>query len=257
MKTRELKIWKRDPDASRWEEISFFGFFLRYPNVTLSAHPPALPEDSRKAMGEFLRYGEELRILEDDLTECINEFQQAHEGTYHDPKYLELKKFAVLYHVDNFYVRVHKCVEDIYRTLALVVDLDPTKRPRAGELPFRGQVRSALTKRKLTAIVQSLRAFEEDEWLKRAVDARNLFVHQYREEPEWPMLHPTDRFWEPEDPLARDVRRIEQETDLDRYAARKADELSKTLRTIRRFRDQLYEILRAALPDRKQGLHMK
>jgi hypothetical protein len=204
-----------------------------------------------------LRYGEELRILEHDLTECINEFQLAHETIYHDPENLELRKFAVVYHVDNFYVRVHKLVEDIYRTLALVVGLDPTRRAPQGELSFRERVRRGLHKRRLTAISESLRAFEEDKWVKRAVDARNLFVHQYREEPEWPMLHPSERFREPDDSLARDLRRIEQGTDLDRYAARKADELSKTLRAIRRFRDHLLQVLCDALPDRKQRLPTK
>ena len=257
MKTVQLKIWKRDPDASRWQLIAIFGFLLRYPNVSFSAGSPTVPDGTRKALGEFKRYGEELRILEDDLTECVNEFQQAYERLYQDPENLELKKFAVVYHLDNFYVRVHKYVEIIYRILALVVGLDPTRRQRPGELPFRERVRNGLGMRQFTVVSESLRKLEDDKWIKGAVDARNLFVHQYREEPEWPMLHPGDRFSEPEDPLARDVRRIEQGTDLDRYAARKTDELLKTMRAIRRFRDKLYNILHEALLDRTQGVPIK
>jgi hypothetical protein len=253
MKPVQLKTWKRDPDASRWILISIFGFLLRYPNVSLTAESPASPKGPKKALAEFGRYGAELRILEDDLTECVNEFQQAYERLYQDPENLELKKFAVVYHLDNFYVRVHKYVENIYRTLALVVGLDPTRRQRPGELPFRERVRNGLGMRQLAVVSESLRGFEDDKWLKGAVDARNLFVHQYREEPEWPMLHPSDRFLEPEDSLARDLRRIEQGTDLDRYAARKTDELLKTMRAIRRFRDKLYDVLHEALLDRNKG----
>ncbi len=113
MKKEIFTIWKRDPDASLWQAISLFGFWLRYPNAHSpeGLNPLAVPKGLKEAEEGFLRYGAELRILEHDLTECVNEFQQGHETPYHDPEHLNLKKFAVDYHVDNLHVRVHDVVE--------------------------------------------------------------------------------------------------------------------------------------------------
>lgn len=65
------------------------------------------------------------------------------------------------------------------------------------------------------------------------------------------MLGPEDRIREPleqevlkeEDPLAWEVRRMEQASDLDRYAAGMADELSQTLEQIRVLRQELFRVL--------------
>ena len=170
----------------------------------------------------------------------------AYEHYYAGASLLRLKKFAVVYHVDNFYVRVHKLIENVYRLLGQLVDLDPRRAPAPGEPSFRKQVRDGLDEQRLQPVTKTLRTFEENEWIKKAVRARNLFVHQYREEPEWPMLGPGARLEEPaesEDPFASEVRRIDQATDLDRYAARKADELSRTLEPIRVFREQIFHVL--------------
>lgn len=161
---------------------------------------------------------------------------------YSNPDDLELKKFAVVYHVDNFNVRVHKLVENIYRLLGLMVDVDPTRRPAPGDPSLRESVRSGLRERKLQRIVKLLGSFEGNRWVQEAVKARNLFVHQYREEHRWSRVFPRDRFREPEDPMTRAIRRIDQATDLDRYAARKIADLSKTLEAVRAFRDELFQI---------------
>ena len=243
MRQIEVRVIPRDADANRWYWISLFGFILRHRDAIIAGGPSMPARDTDEALEGFKRYGYELEILEHDLTWCINEFTFTSDILYARPGDLELKKFAVVYHADNFYVRVHKLIENIYRLLGQVVGLDPKRRPSAGDPSLRDQVRSALAKRKLQGIIQILRSFEENRWIQRAVEARNLFVHHYREEPEWPMLTPSRRFREPEDPMARDLRRIDQATDLDRYALRKAAGLSRTLREIRRFRDRLFDFL--------------
>jgi hypothetical protein len=76
------------------------------------------------------------------------------------------------------------------------------------------------------------------------VEARNLFVHHYREEPKWTMLHPGKRLREAMagDTVAEQIRRLTESGDLDRYADRKADELERTLTVIQHFRDRLDEV---------------
>jgi hypothetical protein len=248
MKRSAIKLSVRDEGAVRWRVASLLCFWLRYPH----AYPTVMgaPEP---ALTSFLRYGDELRVLEHDLTECINEFRLAHEVLYHGPEMLELKKFAVVYHVDNFYVRIHKFVENVYGLLGQGVGLEPSRRLAPEEPPYRKQVRAALARRKLPAVLQCLREFEENTSIKRAVEARHLFVHRFREEPELPFLGPRDRFAASidEDPLAQEIRCLYQASDLDRYARRKVRELSETLKAARDFRDRLFEVLDNATGGRR------
>ncbi len=173
------------------------------------------------------------------------------------PKLLELKKFAVVYHVDNFNIRVHKLVENAYGLLAQVAGLDADEASGQKELPFKRLVREGLVKRKFDSVTDCLRRFQGNRWVKEAVEARHLFVHRYREEPKWPMLQSSRRFREPEDPMAREIRRIDQATDLDRYAARKVAHLSRTLNVIRQFRDELLGIFQLAFTRLASGTRTK
>jgi hypothetical protein len=59
------------------------------------------------------------------------------------------------------------------------------------------------------------------------------------------MLSARDRFYESigghEDPLAEQIRQIDQSTDLDRYAEQKANDLLEALSVIRDLRERLHE----------------
>lgn len=240
-----------DPDAMGWIGVSLFAFWLRHPEVYGYAVPATIPEHLVGEFRSFTRYGFELATLEDDLTDCIGEFRMACERYDEEPSLLRLKKFAVVYHVDNFYVRVHNLIENVYRLLGVLVDLEPGRVPVPGESSFRNQVRDRLNDRRLEPIMRVLDSFRKTELIKKAARARNLFVHQFREEQEWPMLGAEARLIEPleqevlkrEDPLAWEVRRIEQASDLDRYAARMVDELSRTLEPIRMLRHEFIQVL--------------
>lgn len=235
-----------EPEARRWFEVAVFGFWLGYPKALNADSTAGRPEGLETEADSFRRLGNELYALEYDLVQCLNEFTTAYEVLYRDPEHLGLKKFAVVYHTDNFHVRVHKLRETVYRLLALVVGLDHTRRPAPGDLSHqREQVRNGLHRQQLRVIAEALRAFESNRWIKQAVEARNLFVHKFRNEPEWPMLGPAARLHEFEadpDDLAEEIRRLTESDDLDRYAERKAEDLLQTLETIRTFRDSLYEV---------------
>lgn len=242
MKVVRFKLLSKDPEAVNWLAISVYALALRYPKKT--ATEPRTPSTSLdEALPLFLRYGHELGVLEDDLTESINELMMAYNHYYGNR--LELKKFTVVYHVDNFYVRVHKLIENTYRLLALMVGLDHERKPAPGEPPFRKQVKEQIAQHRLRGILETVASFEKDKWIRRAREARNLFVHRFRPE-RWRMLGPQARFCEPddsEDPMAKTIREIDQSTDLDRFASRKIDELSQTLGVIRVFRDRAHRVL--------------
>ena len=195
----------------------------------------------------FRRLGQELHVLECDLAECLNEFKQAYQVLYRQAESLTLKKFSIVYHTDNFYVRAHKLIEDVYALLALAVGIDPKKRTGPGEPSRRKQVRQALDAQKR----ELLRGLERDRLIRGAVEARNMFVHLYRDEPRagsdpewrWAMLAPVSRLRDFEgDPneMGAELRRIAEPPHLDDYADRKTRELLETLQTIKAFRDRLY-----------------
>ena len=233
----ELHVVAPDAGSIRWVEISRIGFWLRH-RQALDAGKDR-PEGLEDQLHGFERLGNELAILEYDLTQCINEFLLSCELLYHEPDDLALKKFSVVYHCDNFYVRVQKLIDNVYGLLLLVVGVDP--RRKVGIKETKEQVIRGLPRWRLALIAEALRGFERDEDIKQAVEARNLFVHHYREEPKWTMLHPGKRLHEvmAGDSVAEQVRRLSESGDLDRYAARKTDELGRTLTVIRHFRDRL------------------
>lgn len=231
---------KRQDEANLWPSIALYGLWLRHPRE-LSSHFPRVSPGLSAALDEFLRYGFELEILEHDLTECVNEFATTCERLYAEPEHVELKKFSSVYHVDNFHVRLHKLVENVRALLGLAAGLDPEKRLSGGR-PFRAIVHEALARHGLADVVELLRAFERDPLVAAAVDARHRFVHRYREEPAWPMLHPKRRYRTSDDPIADAVRTLEG-ANLDRYVAKKIEEFTKILKRLRSFRDRLFPIL--------------
>lgn len=243
MKEYSVSIVSPDPEADSWHILAVFGFWLRHPEA-LKATPPNVPQDLVGEQGAFQRLGWELSILELDLAYCIHELYTAFEALYADPDILFRKKFAVVYHIDNFYVRVHKLMDNTYLLAEKVAGFNWESRRE--DRPTRKQVKDALRLRKLSSVSRALETFEKNKWIRQAMEARNLFVHLYRDEPNWRiLLSPMDRFYESvggyEDPEAERIRQITESPDLDRYAKLKAKEFLRTLSVIRKFRDQLRE----------------
>jgi len=131
-----------DPEADRWYKLAVFGFWLRHPEA-LEAMPPNLPEGLAGKQASFRRLGWELALLESDLAYCVHELYTAFEALYADPHVLFRKKFAVVYHIDNFYVRVQKLIDNLYRLAAMVANIEP--KPR--DANFRTQLKNALRAR--------------------------------------------------------------------------------------------------------------
>ena len=131
-----------DPEADRWYKLAVFGFWLRHPEA-LEAMPPNLPEGLAGKQASFRRLGWELALLESDLAYCVHELYTAFEALYADPHVLFRKKFAVVYHIDNFYVRVQKLIDNLYRLAAMVANIEP--KPR--DANFRTQLINALRAR--------------------------------------------------------------------------------------------------------------
>lgn len=241
MKEYSVSIVSPDPEADSWHMLAVFGFWLRHPEA-LKATPPNVPQDLVGEQGAFQRLGWELTILELDLAYCIHELYTAFEALYADPDVLFRKKFAVVYHIDNFYVRVHKFMDNTYLLAEKVAGFNWESRRE--DRPTRKQVKDALRLRKLSSVSRALETFEKNKWIRQAMEARNLFVHLYRDEPNWRiLLSPEGRFYESiggyEDLEAERICQITESPELDRYAELKAEKLLQTLSVIREFRDQL------------------
>jgi hypothetical protein len=232
----------RQPEAHRWEEVSFYAFLLGHlPDVAEARLP--LPDLLESKRARFERLGEELWILEWDLAGTLNEFKIGYQLAGN----LNAKKFSIVYHTDNFNMRVYKLMEDVEALLALIGGRDPRRAPRKGEPSRREFVEALLGEQGLASILRLLRGFRERPSVKAAIEDRNRFVHSYRDEPDhewrWKMLAPAARLRDyhgTTDQLAQELKRLTEPALVDDYADAKADVLLDTLRDIQEFRDQFY-----------------
>lgn len=237
----------RQAEAERWLDISEFAFFLCHAE---ELNPrPFSKDDSRAEFQRFRRIGQELHILEWDLTECLNEFKLSYEVNYR-AEHLALKKFSIVYHTDNFNIRIHKVNENVESVLALLGRIDPKRRSRKGEPSRRERVEQALERHNRRAILDLIRQFRERPPIKHAIEERNAFVHIYRDEPErdWRggMLSPAARIGDharAQDRFETELRHIVDHPHLDDYADARADELFSALQDVRQLRDDLYFVL--------------
>jgi hypothetical protein len=244
----------RQPEAHRWQELSFYAFLLgRLPAVAEVWFP--LPDSLESERARFERVGDELWVLEWDLAGTLNEFKTG----YQLAENLNAKKFSIVYHTDNFNMRVYKLMEDVEALIALVGGRDPRRASRKGEPSRRDFVEALLKEHGLASILHVLRRFRERPLIKAAIEDRNRFVHSYRDEPDhewrWKMLVPAARLrdhGDTADQLAKELKRLAEPALVDDYADAKADVLLDTLREIQEFRDHLYGNALAELAARVQ-----
>ena len=242
----------RQPEAHRWQEVSSYAFLLAHLPAVAEAWFP-LPDLLESKRASFERVGEELWILEWDLAGALNEFKSG----YQLAENLNAKKFSIVYHTDNFNMRVYKLMEDVEALLALVGGRDPRRAPRKSGPSRREFVEALLGEQGLPSILRLLRGFRERPLVKAAIEDRNRFVHSYRDEPDhewrWKMLVPAARLRDYDgttDHLAQELKRLAEPALVDDYADAKADVLLHTLTDIQEFRDQFYGNVLAELAAR-------
>jgi hypothetical protein len=250
--TKAWAVVLRQPEGHRWQELSFYVFRLGHLEAVAATWFPLFDAlESERA--RFERVGEELWILEWDLAGCLNEFKTG----YQLAENLNAKKFSIVYHTDNFNMRVYKVIEDVEALLALLGGRDPKRAPRKGEPSRRAFVEALLKDKGLASILDLVRHSRERPLIKAAIEDRNLFVHSYRDEPDpewrWRMFVPAARLREYDnriDQVAEELRHMVEPTLVDDYADAKADALLETLREIQAFRDDLYGNVLAELAAR-------
>jgi hypothetical protein len=251
----------RQEEAGRWLKLSQYAFLLRHFETVAANQLPVrevftqLPDAPRRELTEFIRFGQELYILEWDLTECLNEFKTGYQLAAN----LTLKKFSVVYHTDNFNARVYKLIENVEALLALLGGIDPELRPGKGEPTRRESMEKSLKEEGRHSILKLIRRFRERDSIKGAVEVRNRFVHLYRRDgPDWrwSLFVPATRIREYEtasDPFAVELQRIVEPPHVDDYADAQADRLLEALREVQQCRDDLYGALLAHLAVRVTG----
>ena len=153
------------------------------------------------------------------------------------------KKFSIVYHTDNFLVRVHKFRENVYRLLALALGLDHSVTPKKFDSPREEQVVRACERRRLHSIARCITDFDHNPAVIAAIRERHLFVHQFREDLKRPELGAQNRARDFEDPVAAEVSALTDVPAIDRHADRRADELFRVLNAVRDFRNTLYDAI--------------
>src|SRR5438128_9725047 len=133
-------------EVETWHGMSFYAFLLRW-SEAFKTDVSMWSQGLKSKRDSFIRFGVELDVLELDLKLTVDELRTAYQVLYEAPEHLARKKFAVVYHTDNFYVRTHKLLENV---LALSVGLDLDAKPTPGMPSRRENLRNALAFRRLT-----------------------------------------------------------------------------------------------------------
>src|SRR5882724_1882551 len=95
-----------------WQEVSAYAFLVRW-REAFKTQAFMWPQQLKERREFFIRLGVELDVLELDLGLTIDELGMSYQLHYGEPEALARKKFAVVYHTDNFYVRIHKLLENV------------------------------------------------------------------------------------------------------------------------------------------------
>ena len=229
MDTRPSDYIQIQDELVRWDDVALCCFYLCHPDM-LGISFKEVREGHREELKGFLRWGNELDILEYDLTQCVNEFILSSRHMYREQGELNVRKFVILYHVDNFNVRVHKLVDNIQKLVALTEE-----GPGAISSARLGPVRRVLNEFKMRIVIHA------------ALQARCQFVHDYREQPagkDWGLFAPEARLSEifgADDPDTEAIRLQTDGTAIDRFANDRIEQLKRAMEEIRGLR---YSLLR-------------
>lgn len=161
--------------VERWQATASYAFLVRWPGA-FKQKVQGWSDELKANLGTFQRLGLELEVLELDLALTVDELRTAYEVLYAAPEHLARKKFAVVYHTDNFYVRTRKLTENVRGLLAWSAGLDLDTKPVTGSAPRRQLLSTALTRRGLMALDTTLRTFEADSYARQPRHATSLFI---------------------------------------------------------------------------------
>jgi len=153
--THDAEYIQHTEEVDNWVNLALVSYCLRNPGFADS------PGIDSQGFAPFLRWGQELDILEYDLAQCGNEFILSSRSFYREASELNVRKFVILYHVDNFNVRLSKLVDNIHGLVGLT-----EKGADLTVYQTLGEVRRRLDEFKLAALVRS------------ALRDRNRFVHE-------------------------------------------------------------------------------
>ncbi len=218
----------------RWRDVSLCLFFLSHLNLSQTALREVFESNRENILG-FLRWGLELDILEYDLIQCVNEFILSSRHFYREKGELDIRKFVVLYHVDNFNVRVGKLVDNVRKLIALPEEL------------------GCISSSQLGLVRRVFSEFTSRRPIHTALQDRNQFVHNYREFPmgkEWPLFAPNVRLDETlgaDDPDGEAVRWLTDGTAIDTFAMGKVEQLRGALGEIFQLRYSLFRCIGAKI----------
>jgi hypothetical protein len=198
----------------------------------------------------FLEYSRELDCLHEDFDFILFELQRAIEDLYVEPEDFDLKRLALTYHEDNFYVRVHAYREKVFILIASAFGLDLDIESR--NLEFNKKVLQKLQELKLGRIEALISDFIDDQVIRDALKRRRLFVHKLSTR-DWAMLEAASRIRDQlvqileleTDESIKAIEELDKSTDLDRLYSKKQEELGRICGRLTAFRDGIISALHA------------
>lgn len=221
-------------DLSKEVWILLFGNEAWDRQSGVRAHWRKLDKADQEAV---VAYCEELDCLHDDLRFILEEMDQSVGTLYAD--HLELKRLALVYHIDNFYFRIHAYREKLFRLVNHFLSLRVNDGGR-----FNQRIIGALRGRGLHALMQLLRRFDRDRVLREAIDLRHLLVHAIARR-EWPTVT-TGRRLDDRMLAKSEIYVLDRVTDLDRLYETRQRRLGRILSRLEQFRADVVAALRAA-----------
>lgn len=198
-----------------------------------------LDEDDRTAV---VRYCEELDCLHEDLDFILFELDGSVRFFYQDK--LDLKRLALIYHADNFYLRVHAYREKAFKLINHYLGLkihDENQDSKFNEI-----VLAEVHRRGHKEVEELLRNLCREGLFREAFRRRNHFVHRLAER-DWPMLAAGRRISD-HAVSPSEVEEIDRVTNLDVLHMKKQEELGLICKRLARFRDDLVSALRSMEP---------
>ncbi len=221
-------------DLPKEVEILLFGNEASGSASGLRAHWSKLDKTDREAV---VAYCEELDCLHDDLQFILEEMDQSIRILY--AEHLNLKRLALVYHIDNFYFRIHTYREKVFRLVNHFCSLGLD----AGGA-FNRRVMVALRSRGLKSLMRVLSWFDRGRMLADAIDLRHLLVHAIARR-EWPTMR-TGRRLDDRMLAKGEIYVLDRVTDLDRLYESRQRKLGRIYSRLERFRTDVVAALKAA-----------
>jgi hypothetical protein len=187
----------------------------------------------------LVSYCLELDAIHEDLDFLLYEMDMA--VRFLHAELLDDKRMALVYHSDNFYLRIHAYWEKVFALVNHCLELGFLD----ADHNLRGKVFAALSQPRLRQVSEILNGLQRDPMISKAIRRRHRLVHAIAER-EWTVISPEQRADE-HFRGRRAVDEIERMGNVEELHRGRQEEFGRMCGRLARFRDDLVKALQAAI----------